>query len=65
MINKKGCGRKLAWSNLRYYSDVSMGVLKKNTKTSVRIANIRIEKCTRKITNAKQDRSTFESDLFH
>jgi hypothetical protein len=41
-MNKKGCGRKLSWPNLRYYTGIYMDREKTYEKT-VSIAGLRVE----------------------
>jgi hypothetical protein len=55
MVNWKGFGRKRAWHILRYYPDIRLDGLSKNTRDIVRIAGHRAEIRTCNLSNTKQD----------
>jgi hypothetical protein len=42
-MNREVCGRKLSWSNLRFYANIGLKGLCKTLRTSVRIAGLRVE----------------------
>jgi hypothetical protein len=55
MMNWKGCRRRRLWPDFRNYTGIFLEVLRKITKTSVRIAGLRAEILARGLLSTKQE----------
>jgi hypothetical protein len=53
-MNWKGCGIRRSWPNLRYYRSIFLEGLRKTSKTSVRLAGLRLEIRIQDLPNTKE-----------